>query len=405
MWLKHLSLTNFRNYARLDLDVPNGLLVITGDNGQGKTSLIEAIYFLSSFESFHAENDRQLINFIAARDPLAVGRIVADFMSDNKLHRLEVRIIQEKENGNGNGRLRKEAIYDGVKQKLSEVVGQIKAVIFLPQSMQIIEGAPEERRRFINLALGQVLPHYSATLSEYARALNQRNALLKQLSERGGDVNELNYWDTEVSQLGARLIQARIHALVELEELASPLYYQLTHEKEMIQLVYQPSYDPLQKPVGQYALPVDIHIDRRGLTLEQIQEGFLLQLKKIRMEEIKRGVTTIGPHRDEILFLGNGIDLGVYGSRGQVRTAILAVKFAEMKWIKKKTGQWPIFLLDEVLAELDDQHRQDLLNRLDEFEQAILTTTDIKLFNPQFLQGLPIWQVKAGQVSPTKAIP
>jgi len=404
MWLKHLSLTNFRNYARLDSDVPNGLLLIAGDNGQGKTSLIEAIYFLSAFESFHAENDRQLIHFIASRDPLAVGRIVADFESNQHSHRLEVRIIQEKDNGNGNGRLRKEVIYDGVKQKLSEVVGKFKAVIFLPQSLQIIEGSPEERRRFINLALSQVLPHYPAILSEYTRALNQRNALLKQLNERGGDVNELNYWDSEISQLGARLIHARIHALMELEEFAFPLYHQLTHEKEVLRVVYQPSYDPLEKPAGQYTLPVEIQADRRGLTPEQIQAGFHIQLNKLRLEEIKRGVTTIGPHRDEIRFLSNGIDLGIYGSRGQVRTGILAIKFAEMNWIKKKSGQWPVFLLDEVLAELDDQHRQDLLSKLNEFEQAILTTTDVNLFNPQFLQKVLIWQVKAGQIFPIKAM-
>ncbi len=399
MQLKHLSLTNFRNYARLDRDVPNGLLLITGENGQGKTNLIEAINFLSSFVSFQAETDRQLIHFVATRDPLAVGRIVADFEVEQNPHRLEVRIIQEKEIGDGNGRLRKEVIYDGVKQKIAEVIGQFKSVIFLPQSLQIIAGAPEERRRFLNLALGQVIPHYSAILAEYTRALNQRNALLKLLAENNGDANQLNYWDSEISQLGARLIHARIHALIELENLAYPFYRQLTHETEILRFVYQPSFDPLGNRGGQYTLPVDVQIDRRGLPLEQIQESFQAKLLKLRGEEINRGMTTIGPHRDEIRFMGNGIDLGVYGSRGQVRTAILALKFAEMNWMKKKSGQWPVFLLDEVLAELDEQHRHDLFAQLSNFDQVILTTTDINLFSSQFLQNAQIWQVQAGQIS------
>ncbi|MGB9586097.1 MAG: DNA replication/repair protein RecF, partial [Anaerolineales bacterium] len=344
MWLKHLSLTNFRNYARLDIDVPKGLLLISGNNAQGKTSLIEAIYFLSSFVSFHAENDRQLIHFLVANDPLAVGRIVADFETDEDTQRLEVRIIQERENGNG--RLRKEILLNGVKQKMAEAVGKFKAVIFLPQSLLIIEGAPEERRRFLNLALSQVLPHYAAILAEYVRALNQRNALLKQLSERGGDVSQLDYWDNELSQLGARMIYARIHAIMELEALASPIFHKLTHENETLSMNYQPSFEPMKQNHGQYSLAVDIKLDRRGLSLEQIQEGFRQRLRQLRNDEISRGVTTIGPHRDDIRFLSNGIDLGVYGSRGQIRTAILALKFAEMHWIREKSGSWPVFLLD-----------------------------------------------------------
>ncbi|MFZ5808691.1 MAG: DNA replication/repair protein RecF [Chloroflexota bacterium] len=403
MILKHLSLTNFRNYARLDADLPEGLLLLVGDNAQGKTSLIEAIYFLSTLTSFHAESDRQLIQFFAAREPLAVARIVGDFQRGGKTHRLEVRIIHENGGLNGGVRVRKEVLLDGVKQKLAEAVGQFNAVIFLPHSLQIIEGTPEERRRFLNLALGQVIPNYTAALSEYGRALSQRNALLKQLNERGGDPSQLDFWDDELSEYGAMLIHARIQAVQELEQLASPLHLQLTQGKDTLRMDYQPSYDPLPQPAGQYGLGLDTAVNRLGINREAIQEGMKQRLKRLRQEEIVRGVTTIGPHRDELRFLGNGVDLGAYGSRGQVRTATLALKFAELHWMKGKTGEWPLFLLDEVLAELDPQRRIDLLFRLGECEQALLTTTDIHLFDTHFVRKANIWHVAAGQIQMEEA--
>src|SRR4030042_7194219 len=171
MKLTHLSLTNFRNFTRLDIDMPGGTVMLVGNNAQGKTSLLEAIYFLATFTSFHASSDRQLINFIAERPDLAVGRIVADFSRGKENHRIEVRIIQEPNNQNGVKHIRKEVLLDGVKRKTSEVIGQFNAVLFLPQMMGVIEGSPEERRRYLNLALGQALPSYAAALATYTRAL------------------------------------------------------------------------------------------------------------------------------------------------------------------------------------------------------------------------------------------
>ncbi len=207
MHLTHLSLTNFRNYARLDVDVPVGSLLLTGGNAQGKTSLLEAIYFLATFTSFHASSDRELINFIAGREPLAVARIVADFkhqagqgspkrapeLSQASSHRLEVRLIQGETGFNGSARLRKEVLVDGVKLKIGEAIGAFNAVLFLPHMLRIVEGAPEERRRYLNLALAQTLPRYGQALSDYTRTLTQRNALLKQLSERGVILSSLYF--------------------------------------------------------------------------------------------------------------------------------------------------------------------------------------------------------------------
>jgi DNA replication and repair protein RecF len=398
--LTHLSLTNFRNFTRLDMEVPSGPVLLVGDNAQGKTSLLEAVYYLATFASFHASNERQLINLLATRESLAVGRIVAGFEREGSNHRLEVRLIQEP-NG-GVLRLRKEILLDGAKQKASDVVGHFNAVLFLPQMLAVIEGAPEERRRYLNLALAQVIPHYSAALSGYNRSLTQRNALLKQLNERGGSPTQLDYWDEQLVAFGAQLLHARIRAVQELERLSARIHAELTRGEEVLRFKYQPAYDPLTPPPGQFSLPFDAPIDRTKFSLAEIQDGFLERLVQLRYDEISRGVTLSGPHRDELRLLSNGIDLGFYGSRGQVRTAILSLKLAEVAWMKDKTGQWPVLLLDEVLAELDRQRRGDLLARLSESEQSLMTTTDLDLFAPEFVRQAVLWQVRAGRVEETK---
>jgi len=399
MYLTHLSLTNFRAFTRLDMDVPRRTLLLVGDNAQGKTSILESIYYLATFTSFHAQNDRQLINFLASREPLAVARLVADYRSGERMRHLEVRLIQEANGSGSSSRLRKEILLDGVKRSVHEAMGAFTAVIFLPQMTRIIEGGPEERRRYLNLALAQTLPGYSQALSEYSQALAQRNALLKQLYERGGDPEQIVYWDTLLAERGATIIYARIAAISELEQIAARIHHRLTHSEEILRLVYQPAYDPVSQPEGQFTLPMQTPVNRGTFTLERLRQGFIQRLAEVRREEIQRGVTTIGPHRDEMRLLSNGIDLGDYGSRGQVRTALLALKLAEVTWIKNKTGEWPVLLLDEILAELDTQRRADLQSYLLEYEQTLLTTTDLNLFDPDFVQQGTVWQVEQGMVN------
>jgi DNA replication and repair protein RecF len=399
MYLTHLSLTNFRAFTRLDMDIPRRTLLLVGDNAQGKTSILESIYYLATFTSFHAANDRQLINFLAAQEPLAVARLVADFRRAEKTHRMEVRLIQESSGGNGLSRLRKEILLDGVKRSVHEAIGAFTGVIFLPQMTRIIEGGPEERRRYVNLALSQTIPGYSQALSEYGQALSQRNALLKQLFERGGDAEQLVYWDTLLTERGAFILHTRIAAIQEMEQLAARIHYRLTHSQEILRLVYQPAYDPVPQPERQFALPMNTPVNRTGFSQERIRQGFMKRLADLRREEIARGATTIGPHRDELRLLSNDIDLGNFGSRGQVRTALLSLKLAEVAWIKNKTGEWPVLLLDEILAELDIQRRADLQQYLTEYEQTLLTTTDLSLFDPEFVQQGTVWQVRQGIVS------
>ncbi len=397
MHLTHLSLTNFRAFSRLDMDVPRHILLLVGDNAQGKTTLLEAVYFLATFTSFHASHDRQLINFLAEEENPPFARLVADFQRGGRGHRLEIRLIQDAVGANG-ARLRKEILVDGVKRSMQEAMGSFNAVLFLPQMTQILEGGPEERRRYLNLTLSQIVPGYAQALTEYVQVVSQRNALLKQLAERGGDSEQLTYWDVLLVQRGAFLIQARIRALNELERLSSRIHDRLTEGKEVLRLVYRPGYDPAADTRPQYSLPIESPVDRSGFTEEQIREGFLSRLRAARAEEIQRGVTTIGPHRDEVRFTANGIDLGDFGSRGQVRTALMALKLAEVAWMREKIGEWPVLLLDETLAELDLQRRADLLDALGDCDQALLTTTDLKLFNESFVRQCAVWQVQAGCV-------
>ncbi|MCH7664003.1 MAG: DNA replication/repair protein RecF [Chloroflexi bacterium] len=321
---------------------------------------------------------------------------MADYQRGGRAHQIELRLIQEKDK-NGVARDRKEVLLDGVKKKINEVIGHFNAVLFLPHMLAIVEGSPSHRRRYLDLALSQVRPAYAANLKEYGQVLSQRNALLKQLSENGGDAAQLDYWDGRLAKRGAQLIHDRILAVKELDALAGRIHLELTRGGEVLRLNYQPAYDPLPPPENQMNL-IEAPIDRSKVSVEKIEDGFLARLGELRREEIARGQTTIGPNRDELRFLSNGIDLGTYGSRGQVRTCMLTMKLAEMEWMQAKTGHWPVLLLDEVLAELDEERRVDLLSRVASSDQVLLTTTDLGLFDPSFVKNTKIWHIKGGRL-------
>ncbi len=410
MHLNHLSLTNFRNFARLDVNLPKRVILLVGDNAQGKTSILEAIYFLASFTSFQTNTDRQMVNFMEAKNSLAVARLVAEYERNKKKHKLEARLILEPTGINGQ-RLRKEVLLDGVKKQINEIIGHFNAVIFVPQMSGIIEDGPDERRRYLNLTLAQTLPAYAGVLSDYNQALSQRNALLKALGESNalsrraepvealskgsGNSNQLEVWDETLAKLGSQIIQWRIEAVQQIERLATRVHHELTHGREILRLNYQPAYDPLP-PIS---MKLTTDTDRSALNADDIQKGFLSRLKELRSEEIARGVTTIGPHRDELRFLANGIDLGDYGSRGQIRTTLLALKLAEVDWMKERTGEWPVILLDEVMAELDLQRRADLLKYVGESEQVLFTATDEHMFASEFVEQAEVWKVEDGHIS------
>jgi DNA replication and repair protein RecF len=371
-------------------------VLIVGRNAQGKTSLLEAIYYLATLSSFHAESDRQLVNFIEARKPLAVARLQAGYRRGQGNHQIEVRVIKE-QTRNGVDRSRKEVLIDGAKKRASEAAGQLQAVLFLPQMLQIIEGSPSHRRRYLDLALSQVQFGYADQLSEYESVLSQRNALLKQLGENGSDAGQLDFWDERLSLRAAQILASRFKALGELDALAGRIHHELTRGAEVLRLNYQPSYDPMPAPDKQRVL-IQEPTDRSSIDQTKIEAGYLKALKQARGEDLARGTTSIGPHRDELRFLGNGVDLGSYGSRGQVRTTLLTLKLAELEWMQARSGHRPVLLLDEVLAELDETRRADLLSRLSSEQQVLLTTTDFNLFTPEFLKTAQRWEIEGGRL-------
>lgn len=398
MRVRHLSLTNFRLYARLESALPVGPLILVGANAQGKTSLLEALYYLATAQSHHAASDRQLINFLALHEAQPFARIVAEVETRREVRRIEIRLVLDPI-ANGETRLRKEILLNGVKKRMLDLAGLVNVVLFLPQDMAIVEGAPSDRRRYLDLALSQIDPAYHLALSEYTKVLSQRNALLRQLQDRGGSQDQLDFWDETLCEWAGRVMAVRIEALAELEGIASALHRDLTAGVDSLRLAYHPAFEPLAVPDGQLGLPLTVPVHRVGLSAAEIEDRLKLKLRTARSDEIARGMTLFGPHRDEIRFIAGGLDVGTYGSRGQARTAVLALKLAEMEWMRRRSGEWPILLLDEVLAELDARRRRDLLGRLNGAEQCVLTTTDLNLFPPEFRERAAVWTIQNGHVN------
>ncbi len=398
MFLTNLTLSNFRSYHHVETEIPRGILLLSGGNAQGKTTILEALFYCAAFSSQLAENDRQLIRFEELKEPVAVARIVAQFQKSNTEHKLEIRIIQE--TANFNTRVRKEILLNGIKTSAQKAIGTFPAVLLIPQMTAILEGSPQERRRYLNLTLSQSIPGYAQALTEYNQIISQRNALLKLISERKADPQQLDYWDDLMAKRASFIIYHRIHALLKLEEFAQDAHLRLTANQEKLCLNYQPSYDPAKDSTGNEPSKYVMSNcpDRSSFSTDEIEKGFHHRLNSIRNKEIERGLSTIGPHRDDFRINGNEIDLGTYGSRGQIRTALISLKLAEINWMQTKTGVYPLLLLDETLAELDHQRRNDLQEWLNTCNQGILTTSDLSHFTESFIQKHVVWNVTGGTI-------
>lgn len=403
MQIEHLSLTNFRNYARLELSLPaRAPIVLHGANAQGKTSLLEAIYYLATAKSPYTASDRQLIHWRTEDDPLPFARVSAEVVSRRlPLTRLEITLLIER-TAEGAARFRKVIRVNGVEKRVMDMVGLVNVVLFLPQDLTLVEGSPSDRRRFIDNTLGQTDSAYLEAVDDYERVLPQRNALLRRIADRRGSPRELDFWDEKLVKAGSVIIAGRQAVLRELQALAQQAHYELTGNREMLTLRYQPSFLPTFAGDGQLSLDM-IGLDlQRELTPEQIEPQFAAQLKAEQRESIQRGVTLCGPHRDELRLFINERDTGLYGSRGQARTAVMAFKLAELEWMRQRIGEWPVLLLDEVAAELDAQRRAYLLERIDGATQTLMTTTELDIFTPAFLERATIWHVTEGQIDPVR---
>jgi DNA replication and repair protein RecF len=274
-------------------------------------------------------------------------------------------------------------------------------VLFLPQDVELVGGSPSLRRRYLDSALSQVDVDYHEALSQFEAVLSQRNALLKQLSERGGDPDELTYWDEQLSASGALITLRRQQAVIELGKLADAIHRDLTGGQERLRLRYEPCFDPNRLASAEFQMPLQLDVPvvaSSSTPVAQAQASFRAQLEVRRNEEIARGVTLVGPHRDEVRFIADEIDLGMYGSRGQQRTSVLALKLAEVEWMRGKTGEWPVLLLDEVLAELDAKRRAYLLARVNGANQSLTTGTGPELFSANYVHRAKILRVTMGRI-------
>ncbi len=409
MNLTSLSLTNFRNYVRLELVLSDGLTLIQGANAQGKTSLLEAVYYLATSKSPHAGVERELVNWLAREDANRFLRVQGRVRHTAPGAAAEqIDVILAPSNGS-TANYGKRVRINGVVQRAIDLVGHLRVVLFLPEDIELVNGAPSVRRRYLDIALCQIEPDYCRSLSTYNQVIQQRNALLRQLRERGGNAQQLSFWDDQVVKLGAHLMQRRQWFISGLEMAARERQRALTDGRERLYLEYLPSVDPAQDPAqvaNQLALAYDVitegHTPYAAHSTREIAEAFRAQLEAVRGREIAAAMTLLGPHRDDMRFLVQGRDLRTYGSRGQQRTATLALKLAEVEVMTQTTREPPVLLLDDVMSELDEFRRATLLQALDGVTQALITTTDWDDFTPDFRQRAHRLHVTEGRVAATE---
>ncbi|MBN1680955.1 MAG: DNA replication/repair protein RecF [Anaerolineae bacterium] len=402
MRIEHLSLHNFRNYARLEASLPSGPILLYGANAQGKTSLLEAIYYLATSRSPYTTSDRQLINWNVERDMFAFTKIGAEVVSANQvMNRVEVTLTAGTDGLNG-AHLQKNIRINGVARRVMDLIGQITVVMFLPQDLALVEGPPAERRRYMNITLCQTDVVYCQALNTFEKVLSQRNALLKRIAENEASPDQLDYWDDQLITSGAILMAGRQRLLRELEVKARRVHHDVSGGDEDLELQYRPGFAATaSSSSGQLSFNV-LGLDlNRQLNADTIAEQFRDRLTGIQGEEITRGMTLIGPQRDELRLMVNGHDLGLYGSRGQARTSVMSLKLAELEWMHDTIGEWPILLLDEVVAELDAKRRAFLLERINNANQVVLTTTEPDIFTPDFLAHTARWHIHQGQIIST----
>jgi DNA replication and repair protein RecF len=404
MQIKHISLTNFRNYGRLELDLPAGPTLLHGANAQGKTNLLEAIYYLATTRSPHADTDQQLINWDAfrAEELVVVGRLVVNLSTKQGPKQIELRLIKEQQRGQSN--FRREALIDHRKVRLMDLLGNLRVTLFLPQDVQLVTGSPTKRRRYLDITLCQTDPEYCRTLSAYNKVLEQRNALLRRIVEQGVGHDVLPVYSDKLIQLGSKVFARRASFISAVARDLQRIYYEdLTEGRETLRLSYLPrlsNLSSLRSDPKSVQEAIDI-----GLWLEDqddasiVAERFQQALTEVQAAELASGATRLGPHRDDWRFWVGGRDLSSFGSRGQQRSAILALKLAEITWMGNQTGDTLVLLLDEVVAELDQERRKLLLETVSNAHQAVLTATDPGMFTSGFLKQATSFTVADGRVS------
>jgi DNA replication and repair protein RecF len=399
MYIRSLSLRQFRTFNRLELDLPAGPVLLLGANAQGKTSLLESIAYMASAQSPLTAVDQQLIHWNAVEAEMPFAHLRAEIVRKDHIEHLEIALEQHKTT-NGNFRTAKRIKIDQRTVRRADLAGHFNVVLFLPEDLMLVNGPPDMRRQHLDDLLFQVSANYVRAMNVYRTALSRRNAVLRHLREYGGDYHQLDPLEQTLSNSGFFISSARRRLIDALNIYADRLHQDLTGGTAWLQLQYVPSFDPLQPPLENHSPDVLItHMDSAVEEADDYRQIYRKVLEKNRSQDITRGVTSLGPHRDEMRFISNSVDLGVFGSRGQQRTAVLALRFAALRWLEHISGESPVLLLDEVLAELDRERRNFLLDLLDEVEQTILTTTDAEMFPDEFRNRSVMYKVTQGIIT------
>ncbi len=388
MYLRRISLTNFRIYRRLELTLPCGTIVVSGRNAQGKTSLLEAIYLLSTTRAPYSIPDRQLIGWNALDDVMPFSRVQGEVVRSGESVAIEVvNVLQAHDYGEES--FSKRARIGGVPKRALDVIGTLNVVLFTPRDLDLVAGAPAERRRYLDVLLCQIDRQYCRALAGYNRLITQRNHLLRRLRDRGGDRNELAFWDERLAVEGAIIVARRHAAVADLAVHAAEIHGELADEEtgRGLNLHYEASFSPAENSRAGGA------VDPAGLGA-----AFAAALAARRDDDVARGITTFGPHRDDLSFSIAGFDMRLYGSRGQQRTITVAMKLAEARLMWTQTGERPVLLLDDVLSELDAKRRAHLLSHIDPTQQVIVTTTDADRLPTDFREGALVLHVRAGEI-------
>lgn len=371
MFIKQLQLKNYRNYERLDISFENKVNVVIGENAQGKTNLLEAIYLLAFTKSYRTSNDRELI---AWNEEFAKISGIINKRGDQDI---PLELIFHKSG--------KKAKLNRLEQKrLSEYIGALNVVMFAPEDLSLVKGSPQIRRKFIDMELGQIEPMYIYHLSHYQKILKQRNHLLKQLQhENQPDTSFLQILTEQLAKHAAAILNKRFAFLQLLRKWAVPIHHQISREQENLQIAYSSSVEVLEDDEE-----------------EKIDTKYVETFSQIERNEINRGSTLIGPHRDDLIFYINDKDVKLYGSQGQQRTTALSLKLAEIDLIHDQINEYPILLLDDVLSELDDFRQSHLLSAIQGKVQTFVSTTTVDGINHDTLKDASIYTVQNGTITP-----
>ncbi len=413
--LVRLSLTHFRNYQQLELDFPERLTLLSGDNAQGKTNLLEAIFLLATSKPIHAGMEREVVDWAAQDEPIPFCRVVAGIITheggQSREQELEIVYTPRADGIN----FTKHVKINGVNKRSLDLVGLLRSVLFLPEDIKLVDGAPSERRRYLDVALCQIDPVYCRTLSAYQKIVTQRNSLLRSLREQGVSATsssvdaQLGFWDEQLIQHGVQVLTKRQRYVADLDALARIRHAELTERRESLRVEYIPSFNTCDMTEDEFrrwkagdtnGVPGDG--EYYVIDVEKLATLFTQKLSERRTREVAAGVTLYGPHRDDLRFIANGRDLRTYGSRGQQRSAALSLKLAEVQAMTDATGGVPLLLLDDVMSELDARRRSMLLQALSSVEQAIITTTDWGDFSPEFKAAAQCLAVTNGVIEPVQ---